>query len=1856
MDKNYYMEESIDTSGVGRIYNPAFTGSNPFKQYSPVNVNVGQYFDSSSKYDEEMGDINRLIESGSSVNDFRYESQSGLEMFGNALVNHLTTAGTTAISGTLGVVEGIISAAGTGEASKLWDNNINNWALNTQEKMKEWMPVYRPDDYTNKSLWEKLGTGVFWADAFINMGFTTGMMFTGMGTGSLLAKAPKAAQKWIPSLIASFGEGSIEAVGAKNDEIRGKSEIARQEFEQQLNGLQSKAAEQYSRATSEEEKYLIEEQLKGDMNRLTQSYQNTLQDIESDAIKAGNLVLATNMALLTASNQFQWSNVFARGFNANKQIDNAIKRTVKGVTKNADGTYNMLSVGKATAKAIGSKALDATTEMGEETGQAIITKVPSLLEDYNQFNKSEFNPEKRELASNMMQGFIMATSEAMNDPMTAEAAAMGFITGFLGVPMLRKSSMPIYMENGVFQEVARARKEVNEKNKFIEEVNNRLSNDKDLNTYYQGLVRHLAMQDRMNAALDESNIFDYKTAESAQFISDIMMFDGVGDIQKLRDIINNSVDTSDEGLQFLMQETSKEGEGPFMSNGNPMPIEEVRQIINDRITTLNSKIDSYVKAKESLQQHSPTLSNEAIKNALFLDNQIKDFQERRQQVEEASYIGLRNLFNSINAIGRKKIAGKINKGEGIYVNVNGKKRLVRKDSIDHFDENGNPVFKTTEGTYTINRTSFLEDWITNPEFRATVREALFSEETTMSYADRIKLSRDLRDLEKLNHSIGVYNKHLTDILSNPGKAEELAEQNIKEAQEEYKRIGIQEVVNKINKATSPKDIDTILEMMDSQEFVEDAFKQIEDSEETEENKNTKELVSEYRNRKSLESTVNDFINSVEEDDYNKGIKNTIQSVLNNSETVKEFKDTIDLIHASTDSDSIKGVLEELKETILDKEASRKAGKKDTNKPKKKVKEKGNKKKGLDLFSDSMDDLEDGEEVEESKVESEKTIKEIEEASNNELDNIISGAKVPSNTNPEDKEKAKKLAKAIKKSRKTQKRLDDGEGTNSEDNNPKPKRKDLHLRSWTHTKYTFSDLKDRDSRKATRYDTNVSRALDALGAYDFVDEGYLGILFNRNSNIPIYYITSNNPALENRVLLAVEITKDVENLVDTSHAIEYNGKRYQVVGTLGFDKEISSAVENFNEIKKILKEEYDALETKPSYFVHSSLTNKIKHIYSGRMVKTTEEDDTISQKPLRTIVGNNPVHIGIYYDGDLHTPSLDKEIDAIVPLNSNNQNIREGSVWLMVREADGRYYAKALKVKRFTEDEYSKEENYDSDLFQTIVENVNILMNPNKSDYDRALAKYAIKDILHFPEGTDIIFNGESVSITGHMNNIGRGLEIDDAVDAFIEELQSLDLNLRFQVDVSRLENDDYRQSLIDADILTTDLALMHNINASFDLYLQDPETGELIGESKDNNPVGHTGRQGINNDISYTAVTVNGKTYSVQDKQIKLEGKIITDKKKIAEIQLQMQIDSGNINPYNGSSNLYIGTYLDGTEFGIINGKVIKGKTLENKKKTINKKSKDTSRKQKAKDDLFVPASSEAIAALNEIYEDSYEESSSKFENEEDVVDTFIEPTVVKEITAYSAKGRKLPKNGIYIAQPTDEDGFTKITFSGPFRGRFLINPKTSGLTVQEILGDREDYGSEEMYNEVEKILLEEGLPVERIVLRPNGEVYIETSEQITVEGEAAKIIYNKFFKKKTNKRTEENKENPIEDPLFVSASPEAINDLLNQLGESEDTSTSIPTSEELFGNVDTSVDSVLGPLESKKKKAPSISDTNRGESSKSASSLKRKSETFNIINVVRKTVKNPKEFMAKHKDALNRITSIEEYNKFMEQYTECLK
>lgn len=360
-------------------------------------------------------------------------------------------------------------------------------------------------------------------------------------------------------------------------------------------------------------------------------------------------------------------------------------------------------------------------------------------------------------------------------------------------------------------------------------------------------------------------------------------------------------------------------------------------------------------------------------------------------------------------------------------------------------------------------------------------------------------------------------------------------------------------------------------------------------------------------------------------------------------------------------------------------------------------------------------------------------------------------------------------------------VNSGETNSENDNSPSRTTQSVH-KNWVVTGYNIDAAKSK-SRKAVLYRSETADALRRLGAFLFVDSGRLGDLLYDNPKLPIHYIIApNEKGLENVILLAVEVTPGVDAI---NPIVGHDGKKYQVVGTLGNYANDTTAYTNRKNIHEEIKRERHISGDTTRYFVSSKYVNTVSHIYSGRMIKSTETSD-VQERNLKDILRGEEIYFGFYYGDDAFIiPGFPEEkIDRVVYPNKNNMNPREGSVWLMTKEADGRYYAKALSVRRFTNNEWDFNQHKDTAVMKQIINNIGIIFDPNASTSKRLLARDNLESLLYFGK-YKILFKDDIVSIKDNRgrniaNNIGSTATSKEG--KIIEMLNILKgLNLRFQV-------------------------------------------------------------------------------------------------------------------------------------------------------------------------------------------------------------------------------------------------------------------------------------------------------------------------------------------------------------------------------------------------------------------------------------------------------------------------------------------
>lgn len=608
-----YAQQQIGPNGVIQLSRPFSQSQRPDNGYNilspwqenlynnpnPINPEDWSKYDLTSGNQDDWADGQRM--------NYLQHAQSTAEKIGNSLVNNLVIAGTTAVSDILTIPMGLFTVATGGN---FIENPINRWAVDSQNKTQQALPIYRGSDYESKNLLGKMGTDVFWADLIQNLGFTEGMLVSSLALSYL--KLPSVAI----SLISSIGEGSVEAINRKDQTLQEQNEALSQSFN----------------------KMLPDAIKNGKTDELYKQYTDTKQQMESDAIKSQNLIFAGNIALLTLTNQIEFGRYLSKGYDTER-------RFFKSIARNADNTFKDISKTQALLRGAGIGMLNASTEAFEEFSQDVLQRQPSMFENFNHFNSSVFNPEKKQLASNLWESYWDSLVATINDPQTAVDAMTGFITGMFGMPHRQMTSSGQKTQSwagglpGAINEAFSARTNTNE---VIRQINQFIQNDDQTKAYYQSLVRDLVLQDEQNLALEKDDKKAYEDSKSARAINEILLYSHIGKTDELKQKINSYLNMSDQELQQIVNEIkTKKEDGEYT-------IDELKNSIQKRAEYLNQKIDFIDKTKKHLLSKNPLLSDKSLESLLFLESQINDWQNRSNELTKKSFESFKKIMDQID--------------------------------------------------------------------------------------------------------------------------------------------------------------------------------------------------------------------------------------------------------------------------------------------------------------------------------------------------------------------------------------------------------------------------------------------------------------------------------------------------------------------------------------------------------------------------------------------------------------------------------------------------------------------------------------------------------------------------------------------------------------------------------------------------------------------------------------------------------------------------------------------------------------------------------------------------------------------------------------------------------------------------------------------------------------------------------------------------------------------------------------------------------------------------------------------------------------------------------------------------------
>ena len=403
-DKEYLYEKNMNNSYLGRsMYNAAEAA--PTVVQSPLyntNTKLGQsYFDKDVYTKGEFEDASSI----------RAENQPAIVQALNGTAKGTILAGTTAVSGILGIPYGIFSAVNNKDFSKLWDNDITRTAQLINDASEEWLPNYYTKDQLESSWYSptNLFSANFLFDKVIkNIGFTVGAAYSGgiytkginaiaKGIGALKAMARtgktfeeaaklgaramqmNAKTRFMKSAVGStfsaVAEGSVEALNNSKDYV----DIYRQKVDAHTAEGMNNAYREFAIAGGQfdgEGNPILDNtprsvMLQNELTRLQNAKKQAYEEIENTRASMGNADLIANLPILTLGNWLTFGKMYAGGYKAARNTSRVTTRATKEA--------------RAAAEAEGKEAvkrLNRVVEKAKKTGyQGLTQEEKALVEE-----------------------------------------------------------------------------------------------------------------------------------------------------------------------------------------------------------------------------------------------------------------------------------------------------------------------------------------------------------------------------------------------------------------------------------------------------------------------------------------------------------------------------------------------------------------------------------------------------------------------------------------------------------------------------------------------------------------------------------------------------------------------------------------------------------------------------------------------------------------------------------------------------------------------------------------------------------------------------------------------------------------------------------------------------------------------------------------------------------------------------------------------------------------------------------------------------------------------------------------------------------------------------------------------------------------------------------------------------------------------------------------------------------------------------------------------------------------------------------------------------------------------------------
>lgn len=1568
-------QNAMNQAGVSDDYNNwrnqafAFRGNSLYnaREAAPQIVQSPLY-NTNTKLGESMFDEDVYSsEQFQNASDVRAENQPWYAQLGAGIAKGAVLAGTTFIDGTMGLLYGGAKAIENGDISKLWDNDFSKAMQSINDWSERELPNYYTSQEQDASIWDKLFTANFWGDSFIkNLGFTVGAFYSGgleagaiIGLGRLamtgaknlgatistiknIAQTSQATASILGSFTSAINEGRIEALNNSREYYKAVSSDLLNQHNERLKSIRDNyyGTEMYNNLVAQE----------------NDNYNKAMTKLSEDRVHMGNVDLALNIPILTISNLIQFGKMYGRGFKTARRAQQ-IEENIGG--RGITGTLGKYAP-KTTKSEIYTAALKNPISEGmEEVNQQLASNISAdyYKTDVDNYYKALTDPNNRQEANSWLKSSMQAFTETMGDQSTWEQFLVGAMTGAMGMPRFRsftkegKFQSPITIEGGILGEYRDVTQRIAREQAIADKLNERV-NSPEFKAYYDGYVRHQGFQKAINNATQNNDEFEFKNAENAQLISDITMFDSVGRLDDLVEMINQGLgDTSSENIESIIKNTGRQVSkneqvnqlieqlnanqqaqentddaselvrlkqeevdiqhkintakdyyiSPYTDeNGNKLSDEEITNQMNKAKTEFLDKINEYKQIKNDLIEASNnTLSDEQLNELIYLKSSLNDWKERGSSIRDNNKSTISKIIKQLTDI-------------RTVLNDNNTKLTSEKDAKE-YNRNKRKledIENTIKALELFNNSENPDLLISNKSINVKALKDIAKNSLGIDADEYNRFNKDLNDLIKIGKARKSYKEKLIEYMLNPGKIDEAHANVDNQNQRKQKDLDVRRILDKVSNATTYKDIDDIFK----EENIEDASILT--------NNNT-ELGSTYAKSKSFMNSVNNAIDKLNIDDEDKiRLKAYAQEKYNNSTSYEELTnpdyqitDNEDLLTNDYYTQQLNNAMVAAIKDMSDKQSI--PDNKEVEHSKFTIDTNGEKTGADDNSTAPVQEKQDVLSPLRTATEriNKPNAKNFWDKANKIIDNYNNNKATYEEVRKAIEDLYNLYAKGV--DAKTRDNL--YEEVNKVLNSIQPDRPVLTERQENTNNLTELKTDVESVEKSSEkyyYKPAISEyAANTFTNFDIANPNYKDIYQYLVSKGAFDYVNKGN------LKVGDELTLKHENIGNYDEVVMYHND--QVVGIL---PSTATAIKgNYVGLKNVRERVIKGEEIKLN----------VSKIMLGQFKYT--EDQT---RPIKDLMNGTPIQLGIVSNRELIT---NKDLTTEKPYNRSQA---DGKVYLLLKNSRGTYSPKPIRVKHFNEEEFDLNKLKDTNNSRAreihrIIDELSKTTNPDKctelfidlcqqlylpNSFHMNIFSYKGTIFLSLkggPQGTkNINLENNTGSFTLNVDGSigGSAATQTDPTHVYNEILKYLySLNTPFNIDKNEINKGDYNEKLVNDDILYTHLVDTQMTNSWFTTNYYDEE-----GNQKDAiNPKGTFSPTG---NKEGTKVTLGKNTYFVRDGKIYDSSESVVVPKRanlIFDLAAAYELNGNAVNGpyiYNGITKVN-GHYMDVTHKSYANEK-----------------------------------------------------------------------------------------------------------------------------------------------------------------------------------------------------------------------------------------------------------------------------------------------------------------------------------------------